>query len=734
MLRLLFVICFLLIGPCGNAWSLDAIRPKLACFPLAPASIDAMAYNEKISSLLVNALDRTGAVEVVERKKIEGVIEQHGLRLDTLDLTRVREVGETAGFDFILAGTVGRKEGRLSLELTLMGTHTQTLKQKMVYEMADGEILSKLEEIAAATVPKMRDAQKLTATVLPAAPSAELVPPGDLQATGSSRSIRVRWNHPAASAVSGYKVFRSTSENGTYSLLSRSSRLSYNDEGLELNDRFYYKVSALGREGGESPLSSAVQGATLVVPAAPIFMQISPGILSADLSWYPRPASGKDPMVAPVAYRVYRAEGETADFQRVAELQSGTTAYKDPSLREGTRYRYYLTAVNGSGGESDESTVLEVTTVGGMGELTASSNLIRKVSLSWKEHPHAGIEGYAVYRSAQKEGPFDRVGRTATRGGTSYLDTLDCDNCVRWYRIAAVGKDGSETPQGPAVSATTRPPPPAPLAPVARSGEPRRVTVAWQPAASAEDESGGYSVYRSERGEGDFTRIARVPERVYLYEDASPPLKDNTPYWYRVAALNGAGVEGAPSPPVQGVTKQKPATPRGVSARTGEVRKVSIYWQPNPEPDLKEYLVWRKEKGESYTLLGSTRIPGFVDAELGDGVQHTYSVSAVDSDGVESFASPAIEAKTAPAPSRASGARVVRRGEMAGIVWEKNPESNIRAYNVYRKVFLGRQKVTETTATEYLFSGKEKVELFVTAVNADGLEGEPSEPVVLEYQ
>jgi uncharacterized protein len=731
MLRYLCIICLVLIGWSESAYPLDTMRPKLACFPLAAKSIDALAYNENISALLVNAIDRSGVVELIERKKIEAVIEQRGLRLDTLDHAMLRELGAQAGFDFILTGLVGRNEGKLFIDLSLIGTHSQKATHNWNYKIGDGEISAKLEEITAIIIPKMREAQNGSAPVLPVQPPPALTAPTDLQCSGTSRSIRLRWNQIAPEHVSGYRIYRATASDGTYSQLASSSTNYYSDENLELNDRFYYKVRSLGKRGGESEFSLSATGSTIAVPQPPVFMQAEPNVRCAALSWYQRTVSGPAALV-PVQYRVYRAELGTNDFKQITQLSSSATSYTDLQLSEGTGYRYYLTAVNASGGESEQSAVLEVTTVCGVGDLVAVSGQIRKIPLTWKPHSFASIEGYFVYRSEAKDGTFVKIGRTDSRDAVNYTDAVDGDNASRWYRITGINKDGSETLPGNAVSGTTRPVPPAPAKPTVTSGEPRRVKVSWQASGNPEDEKGGYCIYRSTQERGDYTKIVKVAENLFVYLDASVPLLDNTAYWYRISAYNSAGIEGFPSGSVKAVTKAKPAAPKGLSAKSGEVRKVSLSWQPGADNELREYLVWRKNKEGTYTPLGSTKVTGFVEADLDDGVQASYTVSAVDLDGLESDVAPPVTATTEPAPARASGARLERRGGQAGIAWDRNPETNVRTYYVYRKGFLGRQKLGETSGTEYFTDLKDKQELFVTAVNVDGLESEPSATVIVE--
>lgn len=732
MLRYLFFICSALVALSGTARSLEGMRPKLACFPLVAKSIDAMAYNENVSTQLVNAIARSGAVELIERKKMEGVIEQRGVRLDMLDQAGLRELGAQAGFDFILTGVVGRSDGKLFLDLNLIGTHSQKVNRSWSYRVGDGEISSKLEEIALTLVPIMGEAQNVE-MVAPVRSIPVLSPPTDLQGTGTSRSVRLKWSQSGAENVSGYKIYRSTAADGVYSQLANSSLPSYSDDNLELNDRFFYKVKGVGREGGESGFSLPVAGNTIVVPQPPVFMAVEAGVRSAQLSWYLRPVTGGDPMLVPVTCRLYRATSDTTDFQKVAEVAAGSNAYADGPLSEGSRYRYYLTSVNAAGGESEQSALLEITTVGGIGELGAVSGKIRVIPLSWKEHPFASIVGYQIFRGMAKEGPFERVGRTNAREATSYLDAVEADGALRWYRITGINKDGSETLPCEPVFATTRPIPAAPATPRVTSGEPRRVKVSWLLPDTPEDAKGGFSVYRSDDEKVSFKKIAAVAGGGAGYEDSSPPLGDHASYWYRVAAVNTVGAEGVPSPAAHGVTKATPGAPKLLSATTGEVRKVSLAWQKSTEGDLREYRVWLKKENGMYTLVASTKETSHVETGLKDGTPYTFAVTAVDADELESAICTPVAATTAFAPSRVTGVALEPRKGGGALSWSRNPEGNIRVYYIYKKGFLGAQKLGETGETSYLYAG-DPAQLFVSAVNQDGLEGEPSQPVALEKQ
>jgi len=80
-------------------------------------------------------------------------------------------------------------------------------------------------------------------------------PPTGLNASTLNNSIQVSWNN--VTGVTGYKVYRSTGENGTYSLAGNVSSSPFSDSGLTPNITYYYKVSSV-RGTQESGLSGSV--------------------------------------------------------------------------------------------------------------------------------------------------------------------------------------------------------------------------------------------------------------------------------------------------------------------------------------------------------------------------------------------------------------------------------------------------------------------------------------------
>jgi hypothetical protein len=125
--------------------------------------------------------------------------------------------------------------------------------------------------------------------------------------------------------------------------------------------------------------------------------------------------------------------------------------------------------------------------------------------------------------------------------------------------------------------------------------------------------------------------------------------------------LNGKTLElpGEVSAPIDVDVKDvfPPAVPSGLAAvasATGDGTgpSIDLNWQPNTEPDLAGYIVYRREEGGAWVRVSPATPaiePAFHDTQVQPGHTYRYAVSAVDKGGHESERSAEAE-ETVPQP------------------------------------------------------------------------------------
>ena len=243
-------------------------------------------------------------------------------------------------------------------------------------------------------------------------PSAPVVKIGNSTTSGKPM---LTWN--AVSGATSYKVYRATSQNGTYSLLGTVTATSYTNTGAKAGTTYYYKVKAVN-SAGESAFSNVVSGKTTVTT---LTMGHSASSGKPMLTW--------NAVDGAASYKVYRATAKNGAYSVINTTNALT--YTNTGAALGTTYYYKVEALDAAGkslGFSDvvEGKVAPVLAVG-------YSSVSGKPQLTWKAVP--GATEYQVYRSTQQNSGYTKINTTTA---TSYVNTGAKANTTYYYKIVAV--------------------------------------------------------------------------------------------------------------------------------------------------------------------------------------------------------------------------------------------------------------------------------------------------------
>ena len=243
-------------------------------------------------------------------------------------------------------------------------------------------------------------------------PSAPVVKIGN---SASSGKPMLTWN--AVSGATSYKVYRATSQNGTYSLLGTVTATSYTNTGAKAGTTYYYKVKAVN-SAGESAYSNVVSGRATVTT---LTMGHSSTSGKPQLTW--KAVSGA------ASYKVYRATTKNGAYTVINTTKALT--YTNVGAALGTTYYYKVEALNAAGKSMGFSAIVEgkVAPVLAVGYSSVSG----KPQLTWKAVP--GATEYQVYRSTQQNSGYSKINTTTS---TSYVNTGAKANTTYYYRIVAV--------------------------------------------------------------------------------------------------------------------------------------------------------------------------------------------------------------------------------------------------------------------------------------------------------
>lgn len=171
--------------------------------------------------------------------------------------------------------------------------------------------------------------------------------------------ILVSWAAPVSSGTSpitAYRIYRGTVSGAATYLVTVGNVLSFMDSAVANGGRYYYQVSAVNTPG-EGPRSAEAAAQRGTAPTAPRSLTASsnkPGGIA--LKWSAPTSNGGS---AVSGYRVYRGTASGGEVYLVS-VGAGVTNYADKTATKGTRYYYWVAAVNvlGAGPASNEANAI----------------------------------------------------------------------------------------------------------------------------------------------------------------------------------------------------------------------------------------------------------------------------------------------------------------------------------------------------------------------------------------
>lgn len=378
--------------------------------------------------------------------------------------------------------------------------------------------------------------------------------------------------------------------------------------------------------------------------------------------------------------------------------------------------------------------------LGAVEGLRTVSGELRSVPLRWDPVLAGDVGGYAIERATRAEGPFQRIAVVLGRFSISYHDRgADLGSKVRaresagdlgdgntyYYRVRPFDSFGH---LGAQVSApqpgTTAAPPTAPTAFRAYSQLPRQVALSWEPLA--DPTVTGYVVSRSPSASGKFLTIARLSDR-FATTWLDHGLGDLRVFYYRVAAVNGAGGVGEAAQAVRAVTKPDPLPPTGVRIAEQQLGRNVVAWDRNVERDLTGYRLFRRragaERDELVAEVNSETVRVADDA-VGAGETLSYAVLAFDRDGLESELSDPIEAASVD-----YGLRAEPEGDAVVLRWDEAIQRDAAEVRVIAEGRLGAAELARVSTSHFAHRGVKAGQTLryrLIGVRTDGSQAPPS--------
>lgn len=478
-----------------------------------------------------------------------------------------------------------------------------------------------------------------------------------------------------------------------------------------------------------------------VVPV-PTDCNISSGDASCTITWQGNNTYEQQGLV--VSSNVYRSEQPLGPFIRINALplvpfrftgNEQQRTFSDEYLQNGTTYFYYVTNINVAGVESKPSITLQATPgsiVGAPVQLTLQQ-IGNAVLVEWTlPTADASVRYYEVRRT-----DFKKVTTTETVPAGNGKKTSWIDNTVTsgayTYSVRAVSNDTTSGYSAEETITLKDNIPPAQPQKLTYKTDKNKVILSWIP--NKEQDIAGYIITRlSDKEFAIPFQLTASPIKATIFTDSLPP---DAPYTvaYQIYAEDISYNRSLPSEKlfVRLPDKTPPTVPVITSFQQSK-NSATINWTKSTEPDLKEFVVYRRTKNDTKAIYKTTTTT-FTDKELSAG-EYWYSVTATDSTGNESTHSGERSAtilSSIIAPPE-QGNATEKNGNII-LSWKPTPSTDVSGYSVWieyngKQVSIKETKKTVTQHTDKLSDTTKEQTYYIRAFTSTGVE---SIPLTIRY-
>ena len=481
----------------------------------------------------------------------------------------------------------------------------------------------------------------------------------------------LKWN--AVSGAAKYEVYRARSKDGDYIKYSTVTGTSYtNTSYIESGNTYYYKVRALDANGTAGAWSSIVSVTYKQTLSAPTVTGGNDAQGRPTLTWKAVSGAAK--------YEVYRARSKDGTYSKYSTTTG--TAYTNSSyLTSGATYYYKVRALDANGNAGPYSAVVSVTCRLKLTAptVTGSTDSQGRPTLKW--NAVTGAAKYEVYRARSKDGDYIKY---STVTGTSYTNTSYLENGnTYYYKVRALGSDGTAGPDSTPVSVTYKAPFGAPLVTGSKDSQ-GRPALKWDKVTDAAK----YEVYRARSKNGTYSLMSTQSATGYTNTSY---LANGTTYYYKVRALKANGTASAYSSVVT-ITYGTVPTPAAPAMRSAKADSAGITVSWDTAANAVAYNVYRTaDAGSSWTQVASSvKGSSYKDTTVQKGVKYGYKVRGVAADGktLGPMSSTGVTAKVTAASTTPDYVKLKSAKSDPGngilLTWESAADA--KTYNVYRKV------------------------------------------------
>ena len=399
-----------------------------------------------------------------------------------------------------------------------------------------------------------------------------------------------------------------------------------------------------------------------------------------------------------VGFNVYRSENQKGPYQFLG--RTNNNIFNDTKIKKGKSYYYHVGIILSSGQEIKTKHTARLKHVGEKKPhpplILGGKGHVKRVEIKFvpsllNEQEKFKITKYKIYRQKIPDDNWEEIltvdARARLQGKLAFIiedDKNIKDGKTYTYAISSIDKKKRESQLSDPISLK---PIDRPVLTVAKDNMLRKIDFAWKPLENIE----GYYLYRKV-DQKEWKKVGSIRDALKSLFTDDKNLEDGERYIYCLTAYDAKGETGH-SNEVEAKTKDLPPCPENLMAQGGLVKSVKISWTSAEDTDVGGYAVYRGTDRKELARIA--RIKGyksnsFLDKGTGftpleDGTDYYYAIASFNLFGPEGKLSRAVHARTKPRPGAAKGLVATAGQDHILVKWNKNPESDIKTYILYRK-------------------------------------------------
>lgn len=359
-------------------------------------------------------------------------------------------------------------------------------------------------------------------------------------------SVAFEWRKVDDIKVIGYNLYRAEmgkegSKLKRVHFIDNRYTTHFVDTNLEPNTRYMYSISSAAKNDMESRPTSAYAVQTLPTLESVSFIQaISNMPRQVKILWRPHDNERIK------YYTVERSTPTTPKWQQIDSLQGRfQVEYIDKQLDDNVAYMYRLIAYTYDNIPSKPSEIVRAVTKPlpfGANNVRATNDRPKKIIVSWEPSESNDVIMYKIYSSSSADGSFNHL-KSVSNTSNFYEDILNEDGKNRFYKIAAIDKDGLESALiMNAAMGSTLPKLNRPIITLAQiQGE--RAIINWQ---AGDNRAESFIIYKTSK-EGFFnsktTKITGIQDSRFEDKDIVRGIE----YVYSVESIDQYGITSQPT-------------------------------------------------------------------------------------------------------------------------------------------------------------------------------------------